>query len=275
MFLTRSGLVRAAMLAAALMAGGCATRPGDDDPEGQAEFRETNDPLEPTNRAMFEVHEAIDRNVLQPVAEAYRDLTPQGIRIAIRNILGNLRAPVILAGDLLQGNIPRARITLGRFMVNSTIGVGGIVDVAREWGVPGHTEDSGQTLAVWGVGEGPYLFIPLFGPSNPRDVTGQAMDFAINPLSWFGQGVLVDAAGWTQLGLTVVDTREALLEPIDQVRATSLDPYSTLRSAYRQRRGYEIRNEEERGRVVGPSGVTGFGQGVTGPAGPDARPPTQ
>ena len=275
MFLQRSGLVRITMLAAALMASACATRPGDDDPEGQAEFRETNDPLEPTNRAMFEVHEAIDRNVLQPVAEAYRDLTPQGIRVAIRNILGNLRAPVILAGDLLQGNIPRARITLGRFMVNSTIGVGGLVDVAREWGVPGHTEDSGQTLAVWGVGEGPYLFIPLFGPSNPRDVVGQAMDFAINPLAWFGQGVLVDAAGWTRLGLTVVDTREALLEPIDQVRATSLDPYSTLRSAYRQRRGYEIRNEEEQGRVVGPSGVTGFGQGVTGPAGPDARPPTQ
>ena len=275
MFLQRSGLVRITMLAAALMASACATRPGDDDPEGQAEFRETNDPMEPTNRAMFEAHEAIDRNVLQPVAEAYRDLLPQGIRVAIRNILGNLRTPVILAGDLLQGNIPRARITLGRFMVNSTIGVGGLVDVAREWGVPGHTEDSGQTLAVWGVGEGPYLFIPLFGPSNPRDVVGQAMDFAINPLAWFGQGVLVDAAGWTRLGLTVVDTREALLEPIDQVRATSLDPYSTLRSAYRQRRGYEIRNEEEQGRVVGPSGVTGFGQGVTGPAGPDARPPTQ
>lgn len=275
MFPTRSGLVCAAMLATALMASGCATPPGDDDPEAQAEFRDANDPLEPTNRALFAAHEAIDRAVLQPVAEAYRDLTPQGIRIAIRNILGNLRAPVILAGDLLQGNVSRARITLGRFMVNSTIGVGGIIDVAREWGVPGHTEDSGQTLAVWGVGEGPYLFIPLFGPSNPRDVLGQAMDFAINPLSWFGQGALVDAAGWTQLGLTVVDTREALLEPIDQVRATSLDPYTTLRSAYRQRRGYEIRNEEERGRVVGPSGVTGFGQGVTGPAGPDARPPSQ
>ncbi|MBR0652843.1 VacJ family lipoprotein [Roseomonas terrae] len=261
------------MLTAALSAAGCATRPGDDDPEGQAEFRETNDPMEPTNRALFETHEAIDRNVLQPVAEAYRDLTPQGIRIAVRNVLGNLRAPVILAGDLLQGNVSRARITLGRFMVNSTIGVGGIVDVAREWGVPGHSEDSGQTLAVWGVPEGPYIFVPLLGPSNPRDLVGQGLDFAINPLSWFGQGAMVDALGWTQLGLTVLDTREVLLEPIDQVRATSLDPYSTLRSAYRQRRGYEIRNEEDRGRVVGPSGVTGFGQAVTGPAGRDAVVP--
>ncbi|GGJ40971.1 MlaA family lipoprotein [Neoroseomonas lacus] len=271
MFQTRSGLALATMLAAVLLAGGCATRPGEDDPEGLAEFRENNDGFEPTNRALFAAHEAADRNVLQPVAEAYRDVVPQGIRIAVRNILGNLRAPVILANDLLQGNVTRARETLGRFMVNSTIGVGGIIDAADFWGVRGHSEDFGQTLAVWGVGEGHYIFVPLLGPSNPRDLVGQGVDFVINPLSWFGQGILVDAAGWTQLGLTVVDTREALLEPIDQVRATSLDPYSTLRSAYRQRRGYEIRNEEDRGRIVGPSGVTGFGQGVTQPAAPPAR----
>ncbi len=275
MLSTRSGLVRTVLLATALLATACATRPGEDDPEALAEFRETNDSAEPTNRAMFEVHEALDRNVLQPVTEAYRDVIPQGIRIALRNILGNLRTPVILANDLMQGNLPRARITLGRFMVNSTIGVAGLVDVAREWGVPGHSEDFGQTLAVWGVGEGPFLFVPLLGPSNPRDLIGQGVDLAINPLSYFGQGLLVDAAGWSRLGLTVVDTREALLEPIDQVRATSLDPYSTLRSAYRQRRGYEIRNEEDGGRVVGPSGFTDWGQGVTEPAGPDARVPPQ
>ncbi len=270
MLLTRSALVRATMLAAVvLLASGCATPPGDDDPDGQAEFRQNNDRFEPTNRALFAAHEAVDRNVLQPVAEAYRDVIPQGFRVAVRNVLGNLRAPVILANDLLQGNITRARETLGRFMVNSTIGVAGIIDVSREWGVQGHSEDFGQTLAVWGVGEGHYIFVPLFGPSSPRDLVGQGVDFAINPLSWFGQGVLVDVGGWTQLGLTVVDTREALLEPIDQVRATSLDPYTTLRSAYRQRRGYEIRNEGDGGRVVGPSGVTGFGQGVTEPA---ARP---
>lgn len=268
MITTRPALMRATMLAAALIAGGCATAPGDDDPEGQAEFRETNDAFEPTNRALFAVHEAADRNVLQPVAEAYRDIVPQGIRLAVRNILGNLRAPVILANDLMQGNVTRARSTLGRFMVNSTIGVGGILDVADYWGERGHSEDFGQTLAVWGVGEGHYIFVPLLGPSNPRDLIGQGVDFVINPLSWFGQGILVDVAGYTQLGLTVVDTREALLEPIDQVRSSSLDPYSTLRSAYRQRRGYEIRNEEDRGRVVGPSGVTGFGQGVTQPADP-------
>lgn len=252
-------------LALALALGACATRPGDDDPEGQAEYREANDPFEPTNRVMFEVHEAIDRAVLQPIAEAYRDVLPQPVRTGIRNLLGNLRAPVILTNDLLQGNISRARITLARFMVNTTLGLGGLLDVARDWGVPSHSEDFGQTLAVWGAGEGFFMFVPLLGPSSPRDVAGQGVDFMFNPLTWLGQGILVDAAGWSRLGLTVVDTREALLEPIDQLRATSLDPYSTLRSAYRQRRGYEIRNEEDRGRVVGPSGVTGFGQGVTQP----------
>ena len=267
-----SAAIRGAALAMALLAAGCATRPAPDDAEGLAEYRETNDPFEPANRAMFEVHEVADRYVLQPVAEAYRDVVPQEVRTGIRNALGNLRAPVILANDLMQGNISRARITLGRFMVNSTLGLGGILDVARDWGVPGHSEDFGQTLAVWGAGEGFYMFVPLFGPSSPRDLVGQGVDRLINPLNWLGQGVLVDAAGWTQLGLTVLDTREALLEPIDQVRATSLDPYSTLRSAYRQRRAFEIRNQDSapRGRVAGPSGGTGFGQGVTTPAGPDA-----
>jgi phospholipid-binding lipoprotein MlaA len=268
---TRSGLLRATALAAALLAAACATPPPADDPEAVAEFRETNDPFEPANRALFEVHEVADRFVLQPVAEAYRDILPQPVRNGIRNLLGNLRAPVILANDLLQGNISRARITLGRFMVNSTLGLGGILDVSRDWGVPGHSEDFGQTLAVWGLGEGFYMFVPLFGPSSPRDLAGQGVDIALNPLTWLGQGAAVDAAGWTRLGLTVVDTREALLEPIDQVRATSLDPYSTLRSAYRQRRAFEIQNREDGGRTVAPAGVTGFGQGVQQPAQPEPR----
>lgn len=273
MFRFRPASLRASMLALALLAAACATPPPGDDPEAVAEFRETNDPFEPANRVMFEIHEVADRFVLQPVAEVYRDLLPQPVRSGIRNALGNLRAPVILANDLLQGNVTRARITLGRFMVNSTLGLGGLLDVSRDWGVPGHSEDFGQTLAVWGVGEGFYMFVPLLGPSSPRDLLGQGVDAAINPLTWLGQGAAVDAAGWVRLGLTVVDTREALIEPIDQVRATSLDPYSTLRSAYRQRRAFEIRNQESpAGQVVAPAGVTGFGQGVTAPARPDARP---
>jgi phospholipid-binding lipoprotein MlaA len=263
-------LLRAALPLLALGSGlaGCATPPPADDPEAVAEFRETNDPFEPANRALFEVHEVADRFILQPVAEAYRELLPQPVRNGIRNALGNLRAPVILANDLLQGNVTRARITLGRFMVNSTLGLGGILDVARDWGVPGHSEDFGQTLAVWGVGEGFYMFVPLLGPSSPRDLLGQAVDFAINPLTYLGQGAAVDAAGWVRLGLTVVDTREALLDPINEVRATSLDPYATLRSAYRQRRAFEIENRDSPAGSVAPAGVTGLGQAATQPAAP-------
>jgi phospholipid-binding lipoprotein MlaA len=177
----------------------------------------------------------------------------------VRNLLGNFRAPVILLNDLLQGNLDRAEITLGRFMINSTLGLGGLIDVARGLGVPGHTEDFGQTLAVWGVGEGPYIFIPLLGPSNPRDLGGTAVDYFSNPFSYVGQGDIVTGLGWARLGATVLDTREALLDPIDAVRRTSLDPYATLRSAYRQRRNAEIQNRDS----VSPSAPgTGFGPGV-------------
>ncbi len=241
----------------------CATPPPADDPDAVAEYRENNDPAEPTNRALFAVHEAIDRNVLQPVAEAYRAVVPQPIRTGVRNLLGNARTPVILANDVLQGESDRARITLGRFMVNTVFGLGGIFDVARRWGVEGHSEDFGQTLAVWGVGEGPYIFIPILGPSNLRDGVGFGVDWMTNPLSYLGQGVIVETLAWTRVGMTVVDTREDLLDAINGVRATSLDPYSTLRSAYRQRRQYEIRNlgGGPRG-PTSPAGSIGFGQGV-------------
>jgi phospholipid-binding lipoprotein MlaA len=257
-------LLGCAALALLLLAG-CAAPPPADDPEALQEFRENNDPFEPTNRFMFEVNEAIDKAVLQPIAEAYRDLLPKPIRSGIRNVLGNLRTPTILTGDLLQGNVTRARKTLGRFIVNSTIGIGGIVDVGRSYDVHGHSEDMGQTFAVWGMGEGFYMFVPLLGPTTARDLAGFAVDIYTNPQSLIGQGQILDVWNYTRIGMTVVDTREALLEPFDMVRKTSLDPYATLRSAYRQRRMFEIENREGPGGAVAPAGGVGFGQGVTEP----------
>jgi len=248
-----------------LLLAGCATRPPADDPEALQEFRENNDPFEPANRALFEVNEAIDKAVLQPIAEAYRDLLPKPVRSGIRNVLGNLRTPTILIGDLLQGNMTRARETTGRFIVNSTIGIGGIVDVGRRYDVHGHSEDMGQTFAVWGMGEGFYMFVPLLGPTTARDLTGFAIDVYTNPQSLIGQGYALDAWNYTRIGMTVVDTREALLEPFDMVRKTSLDPYATLRSAYRQRRSFEILNKDGPGGAVAPAGGVGFGQGVMEP----------
>lgn len=258
MRLRRSALL---LLAACLPAlGACATRPPADDPESVAEFQQNNDPIEPFNRGSYAVHQAIDRNVLEPVARGYRAVVPPPIRTGVRNVLANLRTPVVLANDILQGESRRAGDTLGRFVVNSTLGVAGIFDVAADrMGVRGHTEDFGQTFARWGIGEGPYLFIPVLGPSNPRDLTGFGVGIAADPLTWVGQGVAVDALTGTRAGMTVVDTREDLLDPLADVDRTSLDSYATLRSAYRQRRRAEIEN---RTGGAAPSGFgTGFGVG--------------
>jgi phospholipid-binding lipoprotein MlaA len=255
-------------LALATGLAACATRPDPTDAEAVAEFNETNDPLEPLNRASFFVNDGIDTLVLRPAAEAYRIFVAPEIRTGVRNVLGNLRTPVILLNDLLQGEGYRAGETVGRFVLNTTLGVLGIFDVATDLGLPGHGEDFGQTLAHWGATEGPYLFIPVLGPSNPRDLTGAGVDAVSNPFTWITGNTYFGAATNSRLVLQALDTREGLLEPLDALRAGSLDPYASLRSAYRQRRAAELTNRpgvdspQDRG--------TGFGVGP-GPNAPGQR----
>ena len=246
--------------------GGCATRPPADDPEALADFRQTNDPVEPLNRTMYSVHTGIDDYLLRPVAVGYREVVPRPVRMGLRNFLGNLRTPVILANDMLQGEPRRAGDTAGRFLINTTLGLGGIFDVARDhFNVPGHTEDYGQTFAVWGVGEGPYLFVPVLGPSNVRDLLGFGVGIVADPFFWFGQGLVVDALAYSRVGATAVDTREGLIETLDDVQRTSLDPYATLRSGYRQNRAAQIENRLDP--RAGQAGLgTGFGTGAGGAA---------
>lgn len=247
-------------LAATLALTACATRPDPSDPEAVAEFRANNDPLEPLNRGMYFVNEGVDTLVLRPAAEAYRIFLPPEVRTAIRNVLANLRTPVILVNDVLQGDTHRAATTMGRFLVNTTVGIGGIFDRATDFGLLGHTEDFGQTLAVWGMPEGPYLFIPVLGPSNPRDLGGFGVDVAMDPFTWATGSNTWETITVTRTGLTGLDTREGLIEPLDQVRQSSLDPYATLRSAYRQRRIVQIRNELTPTSPAAP----GTGLGATG-----------
>lgn len=254
----RAGTVR---LAATILLGlsliGCAARPDPDDPEAVAEFEQTNDPLEPLNRGMSFVNDGLDTLALRPAAEAYRIFIPPELRISVRNMLGNLRSPVILLNDVLQGETQRAGNTLGRFVLNTTLGVGGVFDVATGFGLPGHGEDFGQTLALWGMPEGPYLFLPIFGPSNPRDLLGTGVDAVSNPISYLTGGELLEAVTSTRIVLQALDTREGLIEPLDALRRGSLDPYAALRSAYRQRRAAEIRNPP-----VGSPAARGTGFGV-------------
>jgi phospholipid-binding lipoprotein MlaA len=260
----------AVALGLAVATGGCATRPDPSDAEAVAEFRETNDPIEPLNRAAYFVNDGLDTLLLRPAAEAYRIFLPPEVRTAIRNVLANLRTPVILVNDLLQGETHRAGETIGRFVINTTLGIGGIMDRARDFGLLGHTEDFGQTLAVWGLPEGPYLFIPVLGPSNPRDIVGTGVDLAAQPLTWVTGNDTVEAVLITRQVLTGLDTREGLIEPLDALRQGSLDPYAALRSAYRQRRAAEIRNAPSAAGLG--VGGTGFRIGPGAPTAPVAPP---
>lgn len=201
--------------------------------------QEVHDPIEPVNRAIFRFNMFADEWVLEPVARGYRYVAPQPVRRSVANFLGNLRSPVIFANDLLQGERDRAGVTLGRFMINTTLGVFGLFDAASAFGYQPHQEDLGQTLGVWGTPPGPYLMLPFFGPSNVRDAFGRVGDWYISPLNQCCLD-LHDQLALTGTG--AVSDREASIELFDDLKANSLDLYATLRSAYAQRRQAEIRN---------------------------------
>lgn len=230
-------------LAGVLAAGGCATPPSDD-PEALAAFEETNDPLEPLNRYIFELNYAFDELVFKPLAGWYYVALPNPVQDGVRNALRNLRSPVIAANDLFQGNTARARTTATRFAINSTVGVLGLFDVADGMGHPFHDEDFGQTLAVHGVEEGPYLVVPILGPSNPRDLTGKVVDVFLDPLTYVAWNNDLEWMQYGRAGLEGVDARARNLDTLDEIREGSIDYYATIRSLYRQRREDEIRNGE-------------------------------
>lgn len=200
---------------------------------------EINDPFEDFNRAIFEFNRVVDRALLRPLAEGYRFLLPQFSRDMIMNFLDNLRTPVVLANDLLQGKVGRAGVTVHRFLFNSTFGFGGLFDFAGDMGMPGHDEDFGQTLAVWGFGEGPYLVLPLLGPAPPRDAIGLGVDTFFDPLTYVDVALYV---GLARTGTRVIDERSRHIESLDEIEQTSIDFYATIRSLYRQRRNDEIRD---------------------------------
>jgi len=213
---------------------GCATASADGP-------QDINDPLENWNRLMFNVTLAVDKGVYRPTALVYRRVLPQVVRNSFRNFLNNLNSPVILANDVLQGELDRAGITFIRAGINTTAGVGGFFDPATRWGYQRHDEDFGQTLGTYGLGEGPYLFIPLVGPGNPRDLLGRGVDIFFDPLTYvqWGDEFYVPYA---RFGVDFLDLRERNIETLDEVEATSLDYYASVRSLYRQTRNNEISN---------------------------------
>lgn len=203
--------------------------------------QEANDPWEGFNRDLYAVHDSVDRAVLEPVARGYRAVTPRPVRQGVLNFLRNLRGPAIFANDVLQGEPERAGVTAARFSVNSTIGILGIFDPAARMGLERHDEDFGQTLGVWGVGPGPYIFIPVMGPSNVRDLSGRIVDNVFDPFTW-ARGEDAGIARGTRGALTGISTREQLLDSIEDIRATSMDPYVSIRSSYGLLRESAIQN---------------------------------
>lgn len=229
-----------AALAFLLMLAACATPPQE--PEARAEFEAENDPIEPVNRAVFGFNEVIDGTLIKPAALIYRGVVPEEGRTGVRHVLDNLRSPIVVANDALQGNADQAGDDFLRFLINSTFGVLGVFDVATGWGYPAHSEDFGQTFAVWGIGEGPYLVLPILGPSNPRDATGLGVEWFTDPFNLWMSNTDRDWVVWTRTGVNGVDWRSRNIETIDELQKTSIDFYSAVRSLYRQHRAEEIRN---------------------------------
>ena len=249
---------RLAPLAAAvalLSIAACATPPPANDPEAVAEFKETNDPIEPANRVFYAINDGIDVVVLRPLALAYRYTIPQVVREHTHNVLANLGEPVATADDMLSGKPRRAGDSLMRFLVNSTFGVVGIFDVATGWGWPEHDTDAGIAFALWGVPSGPYLYLPILGPSNPRDAVGFGVDRLMDPGLWIG-GKPAQDVGYGRLGLGALDARERVLDELDKVKAEALDPYATLRSLARQHRQSQIDDARSDTRATPPAWST-------------------
>lgn len=226
----------------ALQIAQATTEEADEADEGDA-----NDPLESINRIIFEFNEFFIAILLRPASEIYHLLVPSPVRQAIGNVLDNLGAPVVLANDILQGEGERALQTTQRFLVNSTVGVAGIFDVADDFlDIPGHDEDFGQTLAVWGVGEGFYFVVPFFGPSSPRDAVGKLIvDGYIDPVNHWATNADRDYIVHSRMGVGAVDEFGSVMDELDQIKKTSIDYYAAIRSMYRQKRAAEIRNGKE------------------------------
>lgn len=199
------------------------------------------DPWEGFNRKMFGIHTFLDDTLLVPAAKGYRATTPPIARRGIRKFLANASSPGIFINDLLQGEFKRAGQTLARGIINTTIGFGGFADPATNLGIPGHREDFGQTLAVWGVPSGPYTFIPLLGPGTFRSVVGSGVQRGFDPLTYVTTQP-ADIARFSRAGASALSFREPLIEPLEEIRANSLDYYSSFKSFYLQARKREIAN---------------------------------
>jgi len=204
-----------------------------------------SDPLEGYNRFMFMMNDFFDVWLLEPAAKSYKYVVPRQGRNGVRNFIDNLMEPLTFVNEILQGEGTKAGQTVFRFTVNTIGGVGGIFNVADDIGYERRQEDFGQTLAVWGVPAGPYVVLPLLGPSNVRDTVGFAGDIFLNPVYWVAEEH--DQEDWAVAGnvLSIIDHRSRNIERVQNIKEDSLDYYATVRSLYKQNRQAEIENRND------------------------------
>jgi phospholipid-binding lipoprotein MlaA len=218
-------------LALGLFLGACSTP--------NAESLAQNDPWEKTNRDIFDFDVRVDHTVARPIARGYRSVVPEPVRDGIHNALNNLNSPAVLANDILQGDGDKAMTTAGRIVINSTIGIGGLIDVASKIGIPRHNNDFGITLGKNGIAEGSYLVLPFAGPMPPRDLLGTGVDVAFDPLTYVrfhGK----DTWMVVRFGIGILDSRASTLDEVKTIERSSIDFYATTRNLYRQSRNAKI-----------------------------------
>ena len=208
------------------IASGCATTQG---------VSTNGDPIEPANRGFYELNDTLDKHLLKPIAETYVDLTPVPVRTSITNFFDNLTYLNVILNDFLQGKFNQGLTDSLRFLYNSTFGIAGLFDIATPMGMPKNEEDFGQTLAVWGLDQSSYLYIPLLGPSTLRDSTDFVPSTLLNPFFYISSAILFPVSA-----LNTINERANLLEASNLRDEAAVDPYAFTREAYLQRRDYLI-----------------------------------
>lgn len=211
--------------------GACATPPGDNTAGGMN--AEVSDPLEPMNRYFHDVNFALDELALKPVSHVYRDALPEGVKNSVSNFLTNLSQPIYFLNNIAQGDLDGAGDNMGAFFTNTLLGFGGLFDVAQ---LDTDEEDLGQTFAVWGIGEGPYLVLPVLGPNTTREAVGMVGEHFIDPVNLVARNNDIQNFELIRGGVTAINFRSKSIEALDDIEKNSIDFYAAIRSLYRQNR---------------------------------------
>ena len=235
-------LIVLTLLAVAGPAGAQQGDPLFDDLEGEYEDQPAGfpDPLEPMNRGILSFNQEVDRWVLDPITRVYRFILPDDVKRSVQRFLNNLGSPGVTINDVLQCEFYDAGITVWRFVINTTFGIGGLFDPAQYLGVHGHSADFDQTLALYGVPSGPFLMLPVFGPTTVRGGFGTIVDTAFRPTTYFLAGTDQFVFAIIHGGSSGLATREASFDAIEDLERSSLDYYAALRNAYYQKRMGDI-----------------------------------